>query len=241
MYCRKENDLLKGINITTREVTTIVQAFHDAGKRSLNSTRLQEFISEAIHPITIICAKAQKEPYLYYAIREALANRAGSWMPQNMAYNSRIIYKTIATIWPELQADITRRFNIIRKDLRGLQNAPPPSIPIAPASRSQLFPLVQPAHAPSLPVSYSAYIPYISGHMPFTSMLQYRQKRKLCQLDMTSDFFPSPESHQHIYLIFSFHTTIFIRPNKRWDYKYQVWHQHGPTHSTNNVTTHTPD
>lgn len=45
-------------------------------------------------------------------------------MPPSKSHNSRLVYRVIATIWPETQTDIIRRFKIVKTDLKRQSQQP---------------------------------------------------------------------------------------------------------------------
>lgn len=110
------------------EVREVTEIFHEAQAWGLEGESLRQYISDNVHPDAFISTNAQTESYLYHTVREALEQGSVNCNPPNMARNSRIVYRVIANILPDIQTDIVRRFNVIEREYKNQQTPSPACI-----------------------------------------------------------------------------------------------------------------
>lgn len=107
------------LNLILPEVSTIVHIFKEARLKGVKERALCWYISTNLRPEVTIPASAQNEMYLYNALKEVRVIGKVKCLPKNMPHNSTIVYRKMATIWPETHADLIGSFNVVRKNIRG--------------------------------------------------------------------------------------------------------------------------
>lgn len=122
------DDPFERLNTNIATIRNITDVFEQASHQSLEEEALRTFVAANHRAETLTSAEAQREPYFYHAVREAFEDGKVSCSPPNMVHNSRIVYRVISTIWPDRQADIIRRFNVIKRKVRSQLNNPRPQI-----------------------------------------------------------------------------------------------------------------
>lgn len=116
-YPLEDDDPFERIHLLNPYFCSIVHTFWEANSRRLEDDALKEYIFSNLRPEILISGDAEKEIYLHHAVKEILENGKVECSPENMAPNSRIIYRIIGTQWLHTQAYIMCQFNVIRKEL----------------------------------------------------------------------------------------------------------------------------
>lgn len=88
-----------------------------ACSKKLEKNLLKECIVSNLKVEVVMLAPAQKGTYLYQAVKEALKNGKIRWFPERLFYDTRVIYRSIRTQWPQMKSVIIRRFNFIKKKI----------------------------------------------------------------------------------------------------------------------------
>lgn len=155
----QEGDPFEGIKSQIPENAEVLNFCREANQRGFSSHEFRRFIASSLKAKFLISIEAQSEPSFFHVINEAFKHATANCNPPNMSCNSRIIYKSIATIWPDTQGDIIRRYNVVRREVRQKMN----NSPSTPVSQSSF-----PSHS-TLGVHHGLATSHPIGH-PFTTM-----------------------------------------------------------------------